>query len=145
MDSYREHPDDFDTGMSIEASSSATDATSVIGTDERRMHVRAYNYWASLLGNRDFPSIEDLELAEDAGSGCCFNWWIRTEGCGNVQYRSYMTWPRIHNFDADTGAKIGYARQDDIDYDFGGCTHYGFVAGELLRDCPTATESICSR
>ena len=64
MDSYREHPDDFDTGMSVEASSSATDATSVIGTDERRMHVRAYNYWASLLGNRDFPSIEDLEPGE---------------------------------------------------------------------------------
>ncbi|WP_300973451.1 hypothetical protein [Sphingomonas sp. LHG3406-1] len=32
-----------------------------IGTDERRMHVRAYNYWASLLGGRDFPSIEDLD------------------------------------------------------------------------------------
>jgi hypothetical protein len=28
------------------------------------MHVRAYNYWASLLGTRDFPSIEDLEPGE---------------------------------------------------------------------------------
>ena len=25
------------------------------------MHVRAYNYWVSLLDGRDFPSIEDLE------------------------------------------------------------------------------------
>jgi len=25
------------------------------------MHVRAYNYWCSLLDGRDFPSIEDLE------------------------------------------------------------------------------------
>ena len=25
------------------------------------MHVRAYNYWVSLLEGRDFPSIEDLE------------------------------------------------------------------------------------
>jgi hypothetical protein len=25
------------------------------------MHVRAYNYWVSLLGGRDYPSIEDLE------------------------------------------------------------------------------------
>jgi hypothetical protein len=33
----------------------------VIGTDERRMHVRAYNYWASLLNGRDYPSIEDLD------------------------------------------------------------------------------------
>ncbi|MDP9086248.1 MAG: hypothetical protein M3N02_05730 [Pseudomonadota bacterium] len=32
-----------------------------IGNDERRMHVRAYNYWAGLLEGRDFPSIEDLE------------------------------------------------------------------------------------
>ena len=32
-----------------------------IGNDERRMHVRAYNYWASLLGGREFPSIEDLD------------------------------------------------------------------------------------
>ena len=32
-----------------------------IGTDERRMQVRAYNFWASLLQDRNFPSIEDLE------------------------------------------------------------------------------------
>lgn len=39
------------------------------GSDERRMHVRAYNYWAKLLGNRVFPSIEDLdpENIEDFG------------------------------------------------------------------------------
>ena len=32
-----------------------------IGTDERRMHVRAYNYWVSLLDGRAYPSIEDLD------------------------------------------------------------------------------------
>ena len=32
-----------------------------IGFDERRMHVRAYNYWVSLLAGRAYPSIEDLE------------------------------------------------------------------------------------
>ena len=32
-----------------------------IGTDERRMQVRAYNHWASLLEDRNFPSIEALE------------------------------------------------------------------------------------
>ena len=31
-----------------------------IGSDERRMHVRAYNYWVSLLGGRPYPSIADL-------------------------------------------------------------------------------------
>ena len=32
-----------------------------IGTDERRMQVRAYNHWASLLEDRSYPAIEDLE------------------------------------------------------------------------------------
>ena len=32
-----------------------------IGQDERRMQVRAYNHWASMLGERNFPSIEELE------------------------------------------------------------------------------------
>ena len=45
------------------------DAPHSFGTDERRMHVRAYNYWAKLLGNRRLPSIEDLdpENIEDFG------------------------------------------------------------------------------
>jgi len=34
-----------------------------IGQDERRMQVRAYNHWASLLGDRIFPQIEDLDPA----------------------------------------------------------------------------------
>ena len=32
-----------------------------IGQDERRMQVRAYNHWASLLGDATFPSIEELD------------------------------------------------------------------------------------
>ncbi len=32
-----------------------------IGVDERRMHVRAYNYWVSLLEGRPYPSIADLK------------------------------------------------------------------------------------
>ena len=32
-----------------------------VGQDERRMQVRAYNFWASLLENRNYPSIEDLD------------------------------------------------------------------------------------
>lgn len=57
MDMYREHPSDFDAPDA----SVAQDGGVAIGTDERRMHVRAYNYWASLLEGRDYPSIEDLE------------------------------------------------------------------------------------
>ena len=33
-----------------------------IGTDERRMHVRAYNYWVSLLDGRPFPTRDDIDL-----------------------------------------------------------------------------------
>jgi len=63
MDSYSEHPSDFDLAASSEVTAS-DDIAAAIGTDERRMHVRAYNYWVSLLDGRDFPSIEDLEPAD---------------------------------------------------------------------------------
>lgn len=42
---------------------------SPVGQDERRMQVRAYNHWASLLGSANFPDIADLrpETLEDFG------------------------------------------------------------------------------
>ncbi len=40
----------------------AIDAPLSVGVDERRMQVRAYNYWASLLADRAYPSVEDLDL-----------------------------------------------------------------------------------
>lgn len=55
---------------SVEADDEALmDPPQTFGSDERRMHVRAYNHWAKLLGNRVFPSIEDLdpENIEDFG------------------------------------------------------------------------------
>src|SRR5881394_1168327 len=60
MDSYREQPGDFEP-QSAPDLGDVNDVAAAIGTDERRMHVRAYNYWVSLLDGRDFPSIEDLE------------------------------------------------------------------------------------
>lgn len=56
--------DDFDY-----ADSQAIEAPPSVGSDERRMQVRAYNYWASLLGDRALPSIEDLspDQLEDFG------------------------------------------------------------------------------
>ena len=59
MDSYREHSGDFDPPAT--ETPPGEDVSAAIGTDERRMHVRAYNYWVSLLNGRDFPSIEELE------------------------------------------------------------------------------------
>ncbi len=40
-----------------------------VGTDERRMHVRAYNYWVSLLGGRPCPLIDALDPAGIADFG----------------------------------------------------------------------------
>ncbi|HEY0627829.1 MAG TPA: hypothetical protein VGD23_00715, partial [Sphingomicrobium sp.] len=55
MDSFSDHPSEYDAATAPE-----TDVSMAIGADERRMHVRAYNHWCSLLDGRDFPSIEDL-------------------------------------------------------------------------------------
>lgn len=60
MDSFREYPTEFELPQA-EAAAQPYDVAAAIGTDERRMHVRAYNHWVSLLRGRDFPSIEDLE------------------------------------------------------------------------------------
>lgn len=60
MDSYSDHPSEFDPPV-VAAAEPECDVASAIGADERRMHVRAYNYWCSLLDGRDYPSIEDLE------------------------------------------------------------------------------------
>jgi hypothetical protein len=65
MDSYRDFPSDFEPSSEAgESDVPKQSVASAIGTDERRMHVRAYNYWVSLLDGRDYPSIEDLEPAD---------------------------------------------------------------------------------
>ena len=67
MDSLRSH----DSGMSPQSESDAAYARydaddrglerpPSIGVNERRMQVRAYNYWTQLLGEAPYPSIEDL-------------------------------------------------------------------------------------
>ena len=39
------------------------DPPPAIGTDERRMHVRAYKFWVSLLRGRPFPPIDSFDPA----------------------------------------------------------------------------------
>ena len=68
MDTFRGWPEqghepaDF-TGLTeyAEPEEQFRDSLSPVGQDERRMQVRAYNHWASLLDERNFPSIEDLD------------------------------------------------------------------------------------
>ncbi len=61
MDSYREHPSEYDAA--VDAAPPQADLADAIGTDERRMQVRAYNVWCGLLDGRDFPSIQDLQAS----------------------------------------------------------------------------------
>ena len=63
MDSYRgdfgslQGQDDYDPAEDDVGHEAPPPA---IGTDERRMQVRAYNHWAGLLRDRPFPVIADL-------------------------------------------------------------------------------------
>jgi hypothetical protein len=59
MDSVRGF--DEEPGYGAADDEPAIEAPPEIGVDERRMHVRAYNYWVSLLDGRPYPSIGDLE------------------------------------------------------------------------------------
>ena len=60
MDSYRTFEDGPDYDLPVD-DEPAIEAPPEIGVDERRMHVRAYNYWVSLLDGRAYPSIRDLD------------------------------------------------------------------------------------
>jgi hypothetical protein len=60
MDSLRAFDEDPAYAPSDEVED-AIEAPPEIGVDERRMHVRAYNYWVSLLDGRPFPSIRELD------------------------------------------------------------------------------------
>jgi hypothetical protein len=63
MDTQRSSYGNDDSGS---ADSHGIETPTVVGHDERRMHVRAYNHWARLLDGRSFPSIESLDL-DDLG------------------------------------------------------------------------------
>ena len=69
MDSQRGYEEDRSDTDHIAADQGIDDEASTIGTDERRMHVRAYNHWVSLLRGRAYPSIEDLDPANIADFG----------------------------------------------------------------------------
>lgn len=65
MDSLRGEFDGQDTSGVEDADTCEhlTPAPHKPANDERRMQVRAYNFWASLLGEKTFPDIADLDPA----------------------------------------------------------------------------------
>jgi hypothetical protein len=63
MDNVRGFDDEdrIETGYHDDVDDSVDQPQLDIGSDERRMHVRAYNHWVSLLRGRAYPLIEDLD------------------------------------------------------------------------------------
>ncbi|MPS67517.1 MAG: hypothetical protein E2586_03365 [Novosphingobium sp.] len=53
-------PDGATTGFSGDDDDARDRIVAPVGQDERRMQVRAYNFWASLLEDRPFPDIAQL-------------------------------------------------------------------------------------
>ena len=53
---------EFDTAAyaSFDAEDAAIEAPPVVSGDERRMQVRAYNFWTAQLNDKNYPSIEEL-------------------------------------------------------------------------------------
>lgn len=88
-----------------------------LGGDERRMHVRAYNHWVSLLKGRAFPSIADLEPATIADFGAHSVLIDFTSGLGD---------PRI--------AYLGRALRDECG-----------LRGEIARIADVPPRSLLSR
>ncbi|GAA4762684.1 hypothetical protein GCM10023219_03770 [Stakelama sediminis] len=69
MDSARGIEDRMDHDDVDDGNDAVADSPLEIGTDERRMHVRAYNHWVSLLKGRTYPSIDDLNPENIADFG----------------------------------------------------------------------------
>src|SRR5205085_4334601 len=59
MDNLRGFEEDISAAAPDEEP--VTERPPEIGVDERRMHVRAYNYWVSLLAGRAYPAIQDID------------------------------------------------------------------------------------
>jgi hypothetical protein len=59
MDNFRGFEEDVSASAPDEEP--AIERPPEIGVDERRMHVRAYNYWVSLLAGRAYPAIQDVD------------------------------------------------------------------------------------
>lgn len=69
MDGTRSIDDDGEAQAFPDLDEPVMEAPPAIGGDERRMHVRAYNHWVSLLAGRAYPSVDDLDPAEDHDFG----------------------------------------------------------------------------
>lgn len=56
-----EEQDDGPVYAAYETEDAGIEAPPAIGQDERRMQVRAYNFWTSQLGEANYPNVEELD------------------------------------------------------------------------------------
>lgn len=68
MENVREYEEDRG-GVDDDAVGTSAETRVAVGGDERRMHVRAYNHWVSLLDGRAYPSIANLDPGSIADFG----------------------------------------------------------------------------
>jgi len=68
MDTVRGFDDRLDSEYD-DPHAGVADSGLSLGGDERRMHVRAYNHWVSLLHGRPYPGIADLDPGSIADFG----------------------------------------------------------------------------
>jgi hypothetical protein len=62
FDPFNEDQDSENAGyVSFENEDAAIEAPPLVSTDERRMQVRAYNFWTSHLNDKNYPCIEELD------------------------------------------------------------------------------------
>ncbi len=96
--------------------------------------------------------MADLEChpVDDIDGGSSAPDWIRSEGCGSVQFStplpSFIS--RVHNFDADSGELVGYAQLEDAADSPGrirGCSSFGWLGGEIRAQCADERVSDCER
>jgi hypothetical protein len=65
MDDYRSFSSDSSADWDFpDSDEPCMEPPPCIGTDERRMHVRAYDHWLALLNGRSYPAIADLDADE---------------------------------------------------------------------------------
>ncbi|HWK36271.1 hypothetical protein [Sphingomonas sp.] len=115
MDSARGNDERLDAQSQVDQPGGPVGDIAVdVGDDERRMHVRAYNHWVSLLRGRAYPSIEDLDPASIADFGPHS---VLLDFTGGIED------PRIQF--------LGRALREECDIDIG-ITHIAEVPGRSL-------------
>lgn len=93
----------------------------------------------------------ELECEPFASEGAYAHWpdagfedrkWVRSEGCGTVQFSDTEYWESYRNFDPDSGAMIGAANFSSDVLPADGCP-IGRIAGVVRSACDDEELLVC--